>query len=307
MNNTILSYRNWVLDPGVVVSASISGSGSEAGASNLLKPQLSKAAVWTGNPPDGGAVVECRAQFTLTPDNAAGRTVRVVGILAAHLRQYDGLFNEDAERAVTNAEWRIVGKNWGGAEVFTTGWKSLLWFPDAGVETNVWHIFDEDQESVYTIDAYMRIDLNTFPNPVKVSMGSVWAGPGFGTEDGLIEGWSTQIVDPGVMAKSKGRQGYQSRLRRTRRLSASWAPVSFDVAYGNPATPTVADMQSVMGEIGSAGYCVMFARTRDSAGASSDHIQRRLGIYGHFTEIGTLVDKGGNMFGWEQFAVEELL
>lgn len=142
---------------------------------------------------------------------------------------------------------------------------------------------------------------------VSVTIGGLWIGPSFTTEHGLEAGWSVRSVDLGGMAYSTGGQGYPDIKVRPTEVRASWAPVPFAIAFGDPYTPDAPDMQSVMSFCGTSAPCIFVVRSQDAAGNPSQSVTERLAVYGHFTDIGSINDVGGDNFTWGPLTFRELL
>ena len=310
--NALLAYNNWCFKTDATVDTS-TGDATGTPANNLLKPQLSKACVWT-RAGSGSGDVSFEAVVTFAADDPSSqyRPVRVVGLLGLRLRQLGALLGLNAEAAAVAAVTiQFVGRNASADTMFDTGEIPVRWYTDLGFEPKVMRVLDQTYD---VVDMVVVIRIAGYASQtVKVSGGALWASPAFWTTTGLEESWTIELDDPGTMAKSKGQQGYASKSTKCRVVNASWAPVSFDVAFGEDIDGSPgyvqdpSDMQRVQSIVGTTDPCVLFVRTLNADNAWSNHIARRLGVYGHFSVLGPITDQGGNQFKWGSFVFKELL
>lgn len=304
MSNTVLGYRNYWFE-------------GFSTPDNTATPQLSDVAVYTATGVAGGYATTTfsrnfNPQLRLTdgafaPSITHVDWVRVLGALNIQLASMNGWMAYDAYLPV---EVRFVGTDTftpGGTTLFDSGWLSVpsaIAPSDLLILPSVWYIRDAPVDGLGSVEISIRCPAN-IGDIATFHVGAFWCGPAFVTVDGLQAGWSTRVIDPGEMGISKGQQGFPQVGTRRRELSAAWAPVEFSVAYG--PRPSQWSMIEVQEFIGKTGICVMFPRTQDSTGSASAWVQRHLGIYGHFAELGQITDQGGNMFTWGPFTFTELL
>lgn len=318
MSNTVLSYRNYIFER------------SATPTNNIETPQRSDLYIETAE--SSFEVVEGETTYfsafgyqtnlyEIRKVGVAGssggsgdpiawqvqRDVQVIGLTNVRLLEHPGteFFADYPIRA------RLTLRDLETNILFQSDWIDVL--PVISTEDqerdlpSAWVVLDAPISGVEVVEWSVRVGADSAGQSITIGIGAWWVGPGFTTSGGLEEGWAIRTIDPGTMALSDGIQGHPSVKSRTKELTAFWAPVPFDVAYGNPATPAVMDMQAIHDLVGNTGYCVFFPRTKDASGNSSSHIQRRLGIYGHFNSLGDITDQGGNNFKWGPFTFRELL
>lgn len=140
----------------------------------------------------------------------------------------------------------------------------------------------------------------------NMSVGGLWAGPMWYPPEGLEEGWTTRVVDPGTLSRSAGGQGYPRRRQRYRTFQGRLIDLDREWAYGADGSE-VMDLQRLLYQVGTTDPVIVFPRTVDSSSTVDVHALHRLGVYGRFSSIGAIKDTGADRYVWEGFEVEELL
>lgn len=180
--------------------------------------------------------------------------------------------------------------------------------PSEDFPSHLWAFLpDGDRTDIDGIRIIVTATFGTGGGTLSLTAGSLWVGPTWSPPDGIEYSWSTSVVDPGQMGRSVGGQGYPRRRQRYRTLEGRAVHVPFAWAFGDPEDATVLDIQQLMYRVGTTDPVVVFARTKDATGALSADVQHRLGIYGHFAEVGRIEHLGGNLYQWGQFRVDELM
>jgi hypothetical protein len=137
------------------------------------------------------------------------------------------------------------------------------------------------------------------------TVGRIWAGPLWLPEDGITNDWSSSIIDPGKMERSRGGQGYPVLRQRVRGLDMNLSSINYESAFGLPDN-SVLDLQQLGFRLGTTGTLIAFPRTRDSAGDIDDHSIHRNGVYGHLAEPMVIRHVNGPFFD-TRLRIEELL
>lgn len=314
MSNTNLSWYNFAQP--VTTMVAINSDHSVTNDAGLLTPQLSDAAVFEGilDDEDAGIVTTFYKDIDVTLGFGAGgpdetiRACRMIAVLDFRMLAYKSAVWPAAEYGLDGQiSMRVTLTPEIGA-VHDSGFFDVDLRPRHRLPNNLIYIIPDDVDVGVVSTVRIRIRLTgTDGQPYTASIGRIWCGNAFSTQFGLEAGWEMSVIDNGDMGLSVGGQGYPDIRMRARRASASWAPIGFDVAFGNAATPDEPDMQSIMSHVGTTGVCVFALRTQNAAGDSDAHITRRLGLYGHFEQLGSLRDLGGDQFAWGPFTFRELL
>lgn len=174
----------------------------------------------------------------------------------------------------------------------------------------VW--FDAAIRPIYTYpnSDFIRHDHLVLANPVSalgavlsitnagapLTFGRLWAGPIWSPSSGVERRWSSGIVDPGTLQKSRGGQGYERREQRSREHEGSFAQMPFEEAFGNEAG-SVVDLQQIAMKLGNTSPCILFPRLFKPNGTIDSHSVHRLGVYGHFKQPIRINHNAGNYFG----------
>jgi hypothetical protein len=255
-----IAYENWVTPTATAVNAT--GTSNVIGTiANLRSPQLSD--VW-GSSNNTGGLIQLVAFWN---DN---RPLSAMGLL-------DFRFT-----TLSNVRFRFGYLNVGGANVY---FDTIVRAPQA-----------------YP-DGFLRHDMLILPTPVTArgafidisavsgglgafSIGRMWAGPFWRPSTSILRPWRAGVVDPGQMAISRGRQGYESLEQKARTLELRYgaAPLGDCIGTGDNS---VMDLQQLAMRIGTTRH--VFATPRTDA-----HAMHRLGFYGHCTEGLQLEHAGGD-------------
>jgi hypothetical protein len=191
----------------------------------------------------------------------------------------------------------------GAAVVF--GWeKGSNPFPISGFVHHDWFVLPTTVAGVTSVRVTLR---HTSGVNDTYTIGALWIGPLYKHPVGIDADWSMQVSDPGQMGLSKGAQGYPQLRQKTRIFSGLFGPVDLVSTYGDPATPNAVDIQALQYRLGTTAFCVLFPRVEDSAGAVSEHLIHRLGIYGAFRDIGSIRHLSDDNYSWGPVTFQELL
>jgi len=137
------------------------------------------------------------------------------------------------------------------------------------------------------------------------SVGRIWAGPLFVPPQSIHLDWNPDVVDPGYVKRSRGKQGHSRVRRRTRRLSLAFQQIPFDLAFGVPSN-ALFDFQQLGYRLGTTQPAIVLPRTRQADGALDLQAIHRLGMYCHLTQPIDLEHTGGNFFSATLEAAELL-
>lgn len=177
--------------------------------------------------------------------------------------------------------------------------------PTDDFPNHLWILLDQ-AERAHTV----TISISAFfaaAGTLTVTAGAMWAGPIWTAADGLEATWAEAVTDPGTMGISVGGQGYPRRRRRLRSFEGRAVHVSFANAFGDESDDSVLDIQQLLYRVGITEPVALFPRTTNAAGNISAHVMHRLGIYGHFAELGRIEHLGGDLYQWTGGRVEELM
>lgn len=257
-----IAYENWVTPAATAVNAT--GTSNVIGTiANLRSPQLSE--VW-GSSNNTGGLVQLVAFWN---DN---RPLSAMGLL-------DFRFT-----TLSNVRFRFGYLNAAGSNVY---FDSVVRAPQA-----------------YP-DGFLRHDMLILPAPVTArgafidisavsgglgafSIGRMWAGPFWRPPAGIHRPWRAGVDDPGQMAISRGRQGYESLEQKARSLELRYAPASLADCIGT-GDNSVMDLHQLAVRIGKTRHVFVTPRT-------DAHAMHRLGFYGHCTDGLQLDHAGGDQF-----------
>lgn len=311
MNNTLVSYRNMAAESADSISivfgdpvVAVSGTSDDLKDVSLATGRVYVAdAVLDG--PD--TVVKLRLE-TLLPAGYI-EAIQVAALLNVKILSWRGLSDFSETERGAKFRFRLIEGVSPFAVVYDSGLIDAGYVSYTGFINNMLHVVGNGYVGNFKAEWTVQ-----FPgggadpgNQMEIFVGGVWVGPALVTDLGLEQGWTMSVTDIGDMALSNGGQGFPSIRIRSRALSASFAPVEFAVAFGNPTTPAVMDIQRMHSLVGVSRPCIFIVRCKDASGNPSNHVLSRLGIYGHFKQLGQVVDQGGDKFQWSQFEFEELL
>ena len=311
MNNTLISYRNLAAESADSISivfgdpvVAVSGSSGE-----LVDVSLATGRVYVADAVLDGSdtVVTLRLEQLLPASNI--EAIRVAALLNVKILSWRGLADFSETERGAKFRFRLIQGVSPFAVVYDSGLVDAGYSSYTGFINNMLHVCGDGYVGDFRAEWTVQ-----FPgggadpgNQMQIFVGGVWAGPALVTDLGLEAGWTINMTDVGDMALSNGGQGFPTIRARSRALSASFAPVEFAVAFGDPTTLAVMDMQRMQSLVGVSRPCIFIVRCKDAAGNLSNHVLSRLGIYGHFKQLGQIVDQGGDQFKWSQFDFEELL
>lgn len=319
MSNTVLCYQNYYFEEGKEF----------AGSTSLCTPQMSDAYI-------AEVTIDGSGYATLTLGGDSGiddisflnyglaKSSSVMGVMRVRLLSYfvsgGSLWNDNQavvdEANFTssgNAKVTLRGKNYAGTTVANSGAITLRWeyFGAFDAGASAFAVFSQASIQRLQVEIKLYYGLGAAGSKVRISVGGVWLGPTFETDFGLEANWSERIVESGEMARSAGQQGFPQARPPVREISGSWAPVPFSVAYGEGAFGNWREIPrsllEVNGIVRTTSPCVLMVRRNDASGSPSEHIQRVLTVYGHFTDVGSIQHIGGDQFTWGPFTFRELL
>lgn len=200
-----------------------------------------------------------------------------------------------------------VGAIVSGLEGTSTPSISLWTPPSADFPQHMWAFSpDPERTDITRVRIWVEATFGSGGGTLTLTTGGLWVGPALVPADGIDAAWRMEVVDSGTMARSAGGQGFARTRQRYRQLSGSIRNIGVEWAYGVSGGTNV-DLQQLLYRVGTTTPVVVFARTRNAAGDLDVHTQHRLGIYGHFTDVGSIAHEGGNVFSWTGFRVAELL
>lgn len=310
MNNTLVSHRNFAADSAgdisVVFGDPVVGYGDRA----LLKDvSLASGVVYVADAVLDGSdtVVNLRLENELPVSQA--EKIRVAALLNVKILDWRGMTDFSATERGAKFRFRLIQSVSPFDVIYDSGLIDAGYVSYTGFLANLFHVVGDGYAGEFKAEWTLQ-----YPGggaepgeQMTIFIGGVWAGPALVTDKGLEERWSTRIVDIGDMELSNGRQGYPLVRVRARELAASFAPVDFAVAYGDPTSPEVMDMQRMLSIVGKSKPCIFIVRCKDAEGNPSSHVISRLGIYGSFAGLGEIANAGGNNFSWSGFTFNELL
>lgn len=179
--------------------------------------------------------------------------------------------------------------------------------PSADFPLHLWSVLEQGVADGYWVTLEITAPMGVAGGTLTFTGGGLWAGPVWWLPNGLATGWRQLPEDSGQMKVSKGRQGYPSLGVIGRVFSGSAVDVAFEWAYGDETNPAILDIQQLQYRVGSSKPVVIFPRTRNRAGARSVHVMHRLGVYGHFRQLGAITEAGGDKYNWGEIVVAELM
>lgn len=138
-----------------------------------------------------------------------------------------------------------------------------------------------------------------------VQLGAMWVSEVWCPVSGIDKVWRTIDVPNGTMSVSPGGQGYPRRRPMYRRSISKSLHVNEINALGDPDDPLLLDIQAMRRTVGNTEMVIVFPRTL-KAGVRSPHLMFRLGVYGHFEQLGDLEHIAGDKYTWHESIVREL-
>lgn len=291
--NFLLGYRNHVLYESEATLDCTLGEVVSGSMAALRTMQLSERVTITNTSPGEGAAT-IQLHWAVDPGSAVG--IQLIGLLN---------YTVSAPGA-TSVSWSItIAKAGGGAlsdEPITVYERPSDDFP-----SHVWAILEEAIEDGYDVIMSISASFDEGGGTLTFTSGGLWLSPLWWLPNGLATGWKETLEDSGLMRVSKGRQGYPSRGPRGRVFSGRAVGVPFEWAYGSDVDPTIVDVQQLQYRCGTCEPIVIFPRTRNRANARSVHVMHRLGVYGHFRELGWIEEATGDNYNWSEIVVAELM
>lgn len=286
MSNFRLSWRNYVFTEDCTLAVT-AGTVSAGSVDNLKTMRLSDKATIVDTVASGDAVIELSYELD---SGAPGLPVGLIGLLNYTL-SHDG---------ATSVTWEVSID--GGAFVDIS---DLVWQrPNSNMPLHLWYFPTEDNiyEVVFRITA-------TFSSAgtLMFAPGALWVGPLWATADGMEATWSNSVTDAGRMGRSEGSQGFPRRKPKYRVYEGRAVHVPFEWAYGDENDDSILDIQQLQYYVGVTEPVVLFPRTLNASGEYSVHSTHRLGVYGHFEDIGRIEHMGGDLYQWTQARLAELL
>lgn len=311
VNNTLVSYRNMAAESADSISivfgdpvVAVSGTSDDLKDVSLATGRVYVAdAVLDGS----DTVVNLRLETLLPADDI--EAIQVAALLNVKILSWRGLSDFSETERGAKFRFRLIEGVSPFAVVYDSGLVDAGFVSYTGFVNNMLHVVGDGYVGDFKAEWTVQ-----FPgggadpgNQMQVFVGGVWVGPALVTDLGLEQGWTISVTDGGDMALSNGGQGFPSIRIRSRALSASFGPVEFAVAFGNPTTPAVMDIQRMQSLVGVSRPCIFIVRCKDASGNPSNHVLSRLGIYGYFSDLGGLNEVGGNNFTWGPLTFRELL
>lgn len=179
--------------------------------------------------------------------------------------------------------------------------------PSADFPQHAWHLLDAPLADGYWVTVFVTATMGASGGAVSMVAGGLWAGPIWTMPQGMDGVWAGEVVDPGKMPTSEGRQGYPGRRQKYRAFGGRAVHVPINWAYGDPDDPLLLDIQQLQMRVGTTEPVALFPRTRNAAGSISTHLMHRLGMYSHFSQLGKTEHMGGDLFQWTDVRWEELM
>lgn len=291
----LLSYANHAVvqtDWALTLDPSVTGQTVTVGTLDSLRdPRLSTRCTIQNSRVDAGAV---RIQLLFEmPEGGQTIEAKLIGLLNNTINA-TGATGITIEADVTGTELSVA---------FGALWNP----PTADFPRHMWAFNTTlEQDGITSVRVWVEATFGSGGGTLTLTTGGLWIGPGWVPSDGIEAQWRMDVIDPGQMARSAGGQGFARQRQRYRQLSAKVVNMPVEWAYG-VAGGTNIDVQQLLYRIGTTTPVVVFARTNDAAGAQDVHTQHRLGIYGHFTELGSIEHVRGDRYEWTGFRVAELL
>lgn len=141
-----------------------------------------------------------------------------------------------------------------------------------------------------------------FP-PAYVEIGRVYVANALIVPDGVDVGWSLDVDDAGTVDASEGRQWYEERGKRTRRLgfavSLRESTAVFGFAEGATSASDVPSFQAMQMLAGATGEVVVIPRS------GTELLVRRLAVYGHLERPLEIRNRSGLHFDVSGRVIEE--
>lgn len=179
--------------------------------------------------------------------------------------------------------------------------------PSTDFPAHLWHLLDEEVSDAVQVYIVIEPTFGTGGGSLSLTAGGLWSSPIWCPPDGLDASWRMSPIDPGVMGRSAGNQGYPRRRQRYRAWEGRAVDVPIEWAYGDPNDASIIDIQQLLYRVGTTEPCVLFPRSRNAAGERSVHLMHRLGVYGHFQELGGIDHTGGDNYAWTGARFAELM
>lgn len=292
--NFLLGWRNlvlyeadatWQLDSGTVVAGSLPA---------LATAQLSDRVTITAS---AAAFANASIVLHWFVADARASKIQLIGLLNYAL-------SAPAATSII-VELSVLGVSGTGDVVsqVVTQWER----PSDDFPHHQWAVLEQAVVDGYWVTIEITAPMGDAGGTLTFTGGGLWAGPLWWLPTGLATGWKGQVEDGGSMRLTKGRQGYASRATRGRVFVGRAVDVPFEYAYGSEDDPNVLDIQQLQFRIGTTEPVVIFPRTRNRAGNRSVHVMHRLGVYGHFRDLGWITEATANNYNWSEIVVGELM
>jgi hypothetical protein len=292
--NFLLAWRNlvlyetdatWQLDEGTVAAGSLSALGTS---------QLSDRVTITAS---AGAFSNASIVLHWFVDESRASMIQLIGLLNYAL-------SAPAATSII-VDLSVLGVSGAGDVVSQTltQWER----PSGDFPNHLWAILEAGVVDGYWVTLEITAPMGAEGGTLTMAAGGLWAGPLWWLPHGIATGWKGQVEDAGTMRVSKGRQGYASRATRGRVFVGRAIDVDFEYAYGSEVDPTILDIQQLQFRVGTTEPVVIFPRTRNRAGNRSVHVMHRLGVYGHFRDLGWITEATGDKYHWSEIVVGELM
>jgi hypothetical protein len=160
----------------------------------------------------------------------------------------------------------------------------------------------------HSVDEFPRHAIVVFDQPVechairfyweftggRVRIGGLWAGPTWSPPDTIGRQWRTRLIDPSAVATSDGGHASSARRPLLRELTLDWSALPRYWAYGGGA-PSM-DLQRLTAAVGLTKPLIVLPRTRTALGLTDWQGIARLGLYGRFTDLGSLSHAAGDLY-----------
>lgn len=128
----------------------------------------------------------------------------------------------------------------------------------------------------------------------RFRIGGLWAGPTWSPPDTIGRQWRTKMIDSSAVATSDGGQASSAGRPLLRELTVDWSALPREWAYGGGA-PAM-DLQRLTASVGLTKHVIVLPRTRTALGLTDWHGIARLGLYGRFTDLGSLSHAAGDLY-----------
>lgn len=275
--SALIAYRNDA-DTGTVTAPAMPGYP----ASNVQERQLS-------------SVLRMSTSSTkqITVDLGSAKTVRLIGLLGVNC-DFGGANTTSVQRSSNGTNWTTV---------------PVVWPTDAPSAAKARSSRDVSP-ALYAIIAptsarYWRITTNwaRYAGDAFYEVGRVWLGDALVLADGVDAQWELGATDAGRLDISAGLQAYEDPRPRARRIALSVTGVNTMTAFGFGDDDThaadVPSAQALTQEAGTTGEVIVLPRT------SSPLWIRRLGVYGHMTDMPRIRHMSGPNYAIDLRVTEE--